>query len=311
MKKNYNLYTIFSDAISASDDIDFLHVPHGPSLKYRDTEEASGRFHAVLESLGVMKGDRVVVQVEKSIESVLLYLACLRIGAIYIPLNTAYTPAEVSYFIDDAEPRVFICDPVAHESLDSILHNKVSQILSLSGNGTGSLVELYNEMDAVNDIVHCSADDLAAILYTSGTTGRSKGAMLTHSNLSSNAQVLHQYWAFQPGDILLHALPIFHVHGLFVALHCALLNGSTIYFLPRFDANTVLQVLPVMHAVGKGYAVHLNIPSHVHVVTGISYHHGLVSLQIKIGQDFFQHHGVRLGTCLVRAARYVEIMLQT
>ena len=244
MKKNNNLYLLFSEAISASDDIDFLHVPHGPSLKYRDTDEASGRFHAALESLGITKGDRVVVQVAKSIESVLLYLACLRIGAIYIPLNTAYTSAEVSYFIEDAEPRVFICDPLAHESLGSVLHEKVAHILTLSANGTGSLVDIYNEKDAVNDIVDCSADDLAAILYTSGTTGRSKGAMLSHSNLSSNAQVLHQYWQFQYGDILLHALPVFHVHGLFVALHCALLNGSTIYFLPHFDADTVLQQLP-------------------------------------------------------------------
>ena len=244
MKKNSNLYLLFNEAISASEDIDFLHVPGGPSLKYSDTDEASGRFHAALASLGVRKGDRVVVQVGKTIESVLLYLACLRIGAIYIPLNTAYTPVEVSYFIDDAEPRVLICDPQSYESLATVLHDKVEHILTLSNNATGSLPELYNEMDAVNDIVQCSADDLAAILYTSGTTGRSKGAMLSHSNLSSNAQVLHQYWAFQHGDILLHALPIFHVHGLFVALHCALLNGSTIYFLPYFDANTVIQMLP-------------------------------------------------------------------
>ena len=244
MNKNSNLYLLFSEAISASEDVDFLHVPVGPSLKYSDTDEASGRFHAALASLGVSKGDRVVVQVGKSIESVVLYLACLRIGAIYIPLNTAYTPVEVSYFIDDAEPKVLICDPKAYESLATVLHDKVAHILTLSSHGTGSLPDLVSEMDAVNEIVQCSADELAAILYTSGTTGRSKGAMLSHSNLSSNAQVLHQYWAFQHGDILLHALPIFHVHGLFVALHCALLNGSTIYFLPHFDADTVLQMLP-------------------------------------------------------------------
>ena len=244
MNKNSNLYLLFSEAISASEDVDFLHVPGGPSLKYSDTDEASGRFHAALASLGVSKGDRVVVQVGKSIESVVLYLACLRIGAIYIPLNTAYTPVEVSYFIDDAEPKVLICDPKAYESLATVLHDKVAHILTLSSHGTGSLPDLVSEMDAVNEIVQCSADELAAILYTSGTTGRSKGAMLSHGNLSSNAQVLHQYWAFQHGDILLHALPIFHVHGLFVALHCALLNGSTIYFLPHFDADTVLQMLP-------------------------------------------------------------------
>ena len=244
MKNNSNLYLLFRDAISASNDIDFLHVPGGPSLKYSNTNEECGRFHAALASLGVSKGDRVVVQVRKSIESVLLYLSCLKIGAIYIPLNTAYTPVEVNYFIDDAEPRVFICDPHAYDSLHSVLHEKVPHILTLSSHAEGSLVGLYKKMDAVNDIEHCSPDDLAAILYTSGTTGRSKGAMLSHSNLASNAQVLHQYWEFQPGDILLHALPIFHVHGLFVALHCALLNGSMIYFLPHFDADTVIQKLP-------------------------------------------------------------------
>ena len=244
MKKNSNLYLMFSEAMSGSADIDFLQIPNGPSLKYGDTEEESGRIQAALASLGVSKGDRVVVQVGKSIEAVLLYLACLRIGAIYIPLNTAYTPAEVSYFIDDAEPRVFICDPVVYENLGGDFEGKIPHILTLSSNGRGSLIELYKYMDALGDIELCEPDDLAAILYTSGTTGRSKGAMLSHSNLASNAQVLHQYWQFQQGDILLHALPIFHVHGLFVALHCALLNGSTIFFLPHFDADTVIQQLP-------------------------------------------------------------------
>ena len=244
MNKNSNLYLLFRDAISTSDDIDFLNVPDGPALKYSNTDQECGRFHAALASLGVSKGDRVVAQVGKSIESVLLYLACLRVGAIYIPLNTAYTPVEVKYFIDDAEPGVFICDPRAYDRLHSILHHKVAHILTLSGNGQGSLIELYKKMDSLDSVEHCEEDDLAAILYTSGTTGRSKGAMLSHNNLASNAQVLHQYWEFTQGDVLLHALPIFHVHGLFVALHCALLNGSTIYFLPYFDADTVIQQLP-------------------------------------------------------------------
>ena len=244
MKNNSNLYLLFRDAISASNDIDFLHVPGGPSLKYSNTNEECGRFHAALASLGVSKGDRVVVQVGKSIESVLLYLSCLKIGAIYIPLNTAYTPAEVNYFIDDAEPRVFICDPQAYDSLHSVLDEKVPHILTLSGHGEGSLVGLYKKMDAVNDIEHCSPDDLAAILYTSGTTGRSKGAMLSHSNLASNARVLHQYWAVSARRY--PAACVTDISCAWTVCGTALRTSEWQHdiFPAAFDADTVIQKLP-------------------------------------------------------------------
>lgn len=263
MTENANLYLKFQTAMAQSTATDFLRVPDGPRLAYQDADEECGQMQAALASLGVSKGDRVVVQVEKSIEAVLLYLACLRIGAIYVPLNTAYTPAEVSYFVGDAEPALFVCDPAVIDKLSSDVIDNVARIKTLSAQGAGSLTELSKSMSHTAEVVDCRPDDLAAILYTSGTTGRSKGAMLSHSNLSSNAQVLHQYWHFEDGDVLLHALPIFHVHGLFVALHTALLNGSTIHFLPKFDVNTIMRLLPqstVMMGVPTFYTRLLECP---------------------------------------------------
>jgi malonyl-CoA/methylmalonyl-CoA synthetase len=243
MSDNANLYLLFHEAMLNNAGVDFLRIPGGPSIAYGQTHEQCGRMLSVLTSHGVKKGDRVVVQVGKSIEAVLLYLACLRAGAIYVPLNTAYTAAEVSYFIADAEPALFVCDPGLADKLDEQVRDTVPHILTLSTAGEGSMVEIAATRKPGQDIARCAATDLAAILYTSGTTGRSKGAMLSHGNLASNAQVLHQYWHFQHGDVLLHALPIFHVHGLFVALHCALLNGSTVWFLPKYDVHTVMQLL--------------------------------------------------------------------
>ncbi len=244
MSHNENLYIQFYAAMKNSPDIDFLRIPAGPTLGYDKTHERCGQYQAALAAAGVRSGDRVVVQVAKSIEAVLLYLACLRSGAVYVPLNTAYTMAEVAYFIGDAEPALFVCDPASVDSLGEDIRGRVPQVLTLAGDGSGSLSELADSSDAGDEIVECTAEDLAAILYTSGTTGRSKGAMLSHGNLASNAITLHRYWHFQAGDVLLHALPIFHVHGLFVALHTALLNGSTILFLPKYDVDQVMQLLP-------------------------------------------------------------------
>jgi malonyl-CoA/methylmalonyl-CoA synthetase len=200
---------------------------------------------SLLQQSGVQKGDRVVVQVEKSIEAVLLYLACLRAGAIYIPLNTAYTPKELGYFLQDATPQLFVCAPDKKEALTPVVRAAgVPVVLSLGATGEGELMEAATAAAPSEQIVEVRADDLAAILYTSGTTGLSKGAMLSHANLASNAQVLHDYWHWQHEDVLLHALPIFHVHGLFVALHCALLGGSRLIFLPRFDAEQMIARLP-------------------------------------------------------------------
>ena len=244
---NQNLYLrLAGDQFKHAGDRPFLLTPDRSPLMYSVLDADTGRLQSRLQALGVMPGDRVMVQVDKSSEAVLLYLACLRAGAIYIPLNTAYTAAEVEYFMGDAEPRVFVCRPQALEQLQVVAGRVgVEHLLTLDQSGQGTLLEGVQELDADVAVVQRAEDDLAAILYTSGTTGRSKGAMLSHGNLQSNAEVLHDYWQWQDGeDVLLHALPVFHVHGLFVALHCALLGASSVHFLPRFDIDQVLALLP-------------------------------------------------------------------
>lgn len=242
---NENLYALFLERFPNDPSALFLDGVDGRQLYYGEVAQRSGRMLGLLQRYGVTKGDRVMVQVDKSIEAVLLYLACLRAGAIYIPLNTAYTPHEVGYFLQDAAPRLFVCTPAGKAALASVARAAgVSELLSLGSAGDGDLPEALESIPESDQIVDVTGKDLAAILYTSGTTGRSKGAMLSHANLGSNAQVLFDYWRWQKADVLLHALPIFHVHGLFVAMHCALLGGSRVIFMPRFDAQTVIDKLP-------------------------------------------------------------------
>lgn len=217
-------------------------VANAPSITNETFFELSARFSSVLRSAGVEPGDRVAVQVHKSIEALALYIACLRVGGVFLPLNNAYTQSELQYFIDDATPQVFVVDParitMAQELIEPV------RVLTLSAQGTGSLAEAAQQADARSDVVPRNADDLAAILYTSGTTGRSKGAMLTHDNLLSNAQTLVNYWQFTSDDVLLHALPIFHTHGLFVASNVVLLCGGSMIFQPKFAVDDVLAALP-------------------------------------------------------------------
>jgi len=223
----------------------FIELPDGRTYSYADLEAISGRFARLLGDLGVVKGDRVAVQVEKSPEAVFLYLACLRAGAAFLPLNTAYTKAEVGYFLGDAEPRVVVCRPESEAATAEVARAAgVTQVLTLGTAGDGSFCARSRDLAPVAGCVAAAPDDLAAILYTSGTTGRSKGAMLSHRNLASNALALHRIWGFVPDDVLLHALPIFHTHGLFVAIDCVLLNGTGMLFLPKFDADTVIRLLP-------------------------------------------------------------------
>lgn len=239
-----NLYTVFQERFPTDPEAVFLDADRR-TLRYSDVDAESGRFLAVLTSCGVVPGDRVFVQVEKSIEAVLLYLACLRAGAVFVPLNTGYTGSEIEYFLSDTRPVLFVCRPEDEETVTLLAHKAgVEMVLSLGAEGDGSLMEAVCEAQPLTSVEPCTKDDLAAILYTSGTTGRSKGAMLTHHNLLSNGLVLHEYWQWVEGDVLLHALPIFHVHGLFVALHCALLNGSRIIFLDKFDVDRVVEELP-------------------------------------------------------------------
>lgn len=204
----------------------------------------SGRFANVLADAGVQPGDRVAMQTEKSPEALALYLACLRAGALFLPLNTAYTAAELDYFLGDAEPRVAVCAPAAEVALRAVTETKGITLLTLDGATTGTLVERAAEVPEDFASVMRRADDLAAILYTSGTTGRSKGAMLSHGNLLSNAEALIETWRFAAADVLLHALPIFHVHGLFVATNVMLRVGGRMIFLPKFDVDSVLALLP-------------------------------------------------------------------
>lgn len=241
---NQNLYTCFQSRFPTDPEAIFLRGDRR-RLKYSEVDPESGRFLSVLKSCGVVPGDRVFMQVDKSVEAVLLYLACLRAGAIFVPLNTSYTGAEIEYFLSNTRPKLFVCRPQDLTSIEPLTHKAgVAKTLSLGVDGDGSFMIAADEARPDMSVETCSADDLAAILYTSGTTGRSKGAMITHSNLQSNALILHEYWQWVAGDVLLHALPIFHVHGLFVALHCALLNGSRVIFLDKFDVTRVLQELP-------------------------------------------------------------------
>lgn len=234
------------DAIrhAARPEATFIQTTVGRSWTYGDMLALSGRIASALDTLGVRPGDRVAVQVEKSPEALMLYLACVRVGAVYLPLNTAYTLAELDYFIGDAEPRVVVCAPAAKDGIARIAAGHGAHVETLDENGGGSLLELAKEEPSDFSDAHRGPDDLAAILYTSGTTGRSKGAMLTHDNLLSNAMTLRDYWRFTGDDRLIHALPIFHTHGLFVASNITLLAGASMYFLPKFDADEVLRLMP-------------------------------------------------------------------
>jgi len=223
----------------------FLILADGGTVTYGEMLGLSARLAGLLVLLGVKPGDRVAVQVDKSPETLMLYLACLRAGAVFLPLNTAYTLAEVEYFIGDAEPALVVCRPqdgAAMAALVARLGTGICRTLGAKGDGT-LMVEAAG-LPAEFTNVPRGADDLAAILYTSGTTGRSKGAMLSHRNLASNALVLVDYWRFTADDVLLHALPIFHTHGLFVATNIMLLAGGSMIFLARFDADQVLSLLP-------------------------------------------------------------------
>jgi len=198
-----------------------------------------------LRASGVLPGDRVLVQAEKSPQFLLLYLACLHAGAVFVPLNTAYTEAELRYFALDSQPRLMVCDPARAARLAAVAQDCGARLLTLDAAGAGSWMTAVDAAGPGDDAPALRAgDDLAAIVYTSGTTGRSKGAMLTHGNLEANARTLVALWRFTAADVLLHALPVYHVHGLFIATHCALLAGARMTLLPRFETATVLALLP-------------------------------------------------------------------
>ncbi len=222
----------------------FLQAPDGTVVSYDGMLRRSAQFANALVALGVAPGDRVASQVDKSIDALFVYLGCLRAGGVFLPLNIGYTDKEVEYFVGDAEPLVVVCMPERGAAVSGIAKSCGVAHVETLADGAGSLVEKANAASEDFEDVPRGEDDLAGILYTSGTTGRSKGAMVTHRNLLSNAQALAEAWCFTDRDVLLHALPIFHTHGLFVATNTILLAGGSMIFLPKFDLDTVLAVLP-------------------------------------------------------------------
>ena len=234
---NGNLYALFETQFRSNRDAVCLRLSGADDWRYADLEDRASRAAGALVDLGVQPADRVVTQTEKTPEALALYLGCLKLGAIYVPLNTAYTAAEMEYFLSDAAPALLVCDPA--QQVDSDV-----PIETLDAGGRGTFADRMDAAQVLESTLSRTADDIAAIVYTSGTTGRPKGAMLTHGNLASNARTLCDAWGWRSDDVLLHALPIFHVHGLFVALHCVFIGGGSMVFLPRFDADAVIERLP-------------------------------------------------------------------
>jgi malonyl-CoA/methylmalonyl-CoA synthetase len=235
----------------------FLSTPEGRQYSYAALREQTGRIASVLKELGVEVGDRVAVRVEKSAEAVFLYVACLRLGAAFVPINVAHRPAEVEYFFEDSSPRVAVVDPSELEQLEPLARRAgIARVVTLGTDGRGSLTELARRSDPLpGSTGELAPDSLAAIVYTSGTTGRSKGAMLTRANLASNAAVLADSWRFTPDDVLLHVLPLFHVHGLFAAINTVLASGSSLVLMSKFDATAALAHL-------SRVTVFMGVPTH-------------------------------------------------
>lgn len=243
--KNHNLFAALRAAFPDNLDEIAVETDNGLFYSWRDLERATAMLANLLKSLQLPEGSRVAVQVDKSVEAMLLYLATLRAGYVFLPLNTAYQSAEMAYFIGNAEPAVVVCSRKNFGWVSKIAFGAgILNVFTLDDDRTGSLLDRAAQCSDRHEVVQRQPDDLAAILYTSGTTGRSKGAMLSHINMLSNALVLKDYWGWRAGDVLIHALPIFHVHGLFVVLHGALINGSKMIWLSRFDPQLVLKKFP-------------------------------------------------------------------
>ncbi|NIM43662.1 MAG: AMP-binding protein [Hydrogenophaga sp.] len=247
--ENPNLFAALRAAFPADLDATAVEVvggaSHGLRYSWRDLDRASAMLANLLDSLKLPPQSRIAVQVEKSVENLILYLAVLRSGHVYLPLNTAYQSGEIEYFVGNAEPAVVVCSPANFGWVSKIAFKAGTRhVFTLGEDRSGTLLERASHHTDTHAPARCQADDLAVIIYTSGTTGRSKGAMLTHGNMLSNARVLQSYWGWKKGDVLIHALPIFHVHGLFVAIHGALINGSAMLWLNKFEPKAVIGLFP-------------------------------------------------------------------
>jgi malonyl-CoA/methylmalonyl-CoA synthetase len=240
-----DILSAFRQHATATPDAPFLILPDDTVITYAKAWARSGQMAGLFRQHGVAAGERIAVQVEKSADALLSYLAALRIGAIYLPLNTAYTPGEIEFFLRDAAPALFIHRPADEEAMASLCGAiGVPNRLTLGAASDGTLTATLSDLPAESPVTTVANDDIAAILYTSGTTGRSKGAMLTQGNLASNARTLAEVWRFTAPDRLLHALPIFHTHGLFVATNITIVAGSAIILLPKFDAAELIRLMP-------------------------------------------------------------------
>jgi malonyl-CoA/methylmalonyl-CoA synthetase len=245
IKKTIMNANLFSRLFDGLDDPNRLAIEtlDGQRISYGDLIARAGQMANVLVTNGVKPGDRVAAQTEKSVPGLVLYLAAVRAGAVYLPLNTAYTLNELEYFIGDAEPSLVVCDPAKAEGIGAIAAKVGAKVLTLDADGKGSLTEAAAKASPGFATVARADDDLAAILYTSGTTGRSKGAMLSHDNLASNSLSLVDYWRFTDKDVLIHALPIYHTHGLFVASNVTLFARASMIFLPKFDPDLIIRLM--------------------------------------------------------------------
>ncbi|MCP3393593.1 malonyl-CoA synthase [Bradyrhizobium sp. CCGB12] len=239
---NANLFSRLFDGLDDPERL-AIETQDGGHISYGDLIARAGQMANVLVARGVKPGDRIAVQVEKSVANIVLYLATVRAGAVYLPLNTAYTLNELDYFIGDAEPSLVVCDPSKAEGLAPIAAKVKAKVETLGPDGKGTLTEAADKASSEFTTVPRQNDDLAAILYTSGTTGRSKGAMLTHDNLASNSLSLVGYWRFTDKDVLIHALPIYHTHGLFVATNVTLFARASMIFLPKLDPDLIIKLM--------------------------------------------------------------------
>ena len=264
-QQNGNLFEVFCTRFPADLSTTLLLTGEGEKYTYADLLCESARMANHLTTLGAKPGDRVTVQLEKSPQVLFLYLACLRAGLVYHPLNTAYQASELAYFLGDAQPHIVVCSTASQELFNSLAkQSKVAHVLTLGTDNSGTLVDGASGHSDVFETVVCKPDDMAALLYSSGTTGRPKGIMLSHQNLASNGKTLVEQWGFSSADHLLHVLPVFHVHGLFVAIHCVLLSGASMRWLDKFDVPTALKYLPectVMMGVPTYYTRLLSEPA--------------------------------------------------
>ena len=259
-----NLYNILRYRFPKNRGAKFIETPNDRSIMYDDVDRLTAIFAAAMLNLGIDRGHRLLVSIDKSPEAILIYLAALRLEAIFVPLNPTYTDREFKYFLENSTPTVVILRNKKDKAKIATAKQMGAKVATINTSNEGSFIDLANVCKPFNLINATKKTQPAAILYTSGTTGKPKGVVLTHGNLSSNGKTLHHVWGFQPGDVLLHALPVFHVHGLFVAIHCAMLNASKIIYLEKFDIDLVidqLQRATVMMGVPTFYTRLLKHPS--------------------------------------------------